>query len=155
MLIPIVIAATAGAIAWKKHKRKPLTAEEQTIFTQTLKDSGTLGPDKLKTMAKAYKTQGHVAQAKELEKRAALLSAPPAVQNARKAAFKKAMDSTDAAAVKKVAAAFHSVGHYEAASKLRNYAKGLLTHFPGAAKVKVSTKASVTGEEQANAAGED
>jgi len=129
MLLPIVLVGTAAAVAWKKHKRKPMTVEQKTIFTQALKDSATLGADKLKTMAQAYRSQGFIAEAKELEKRAALLNAPPEIQEARKAAFKKAMNSVDAAAVKKVAAAFQAVGHYEAASKLRNYAKGLVTHY--------------------------
>lgn len=125
MIVPIVLAGGAG-YAWWKHKKhaKGMTPERKATFEALLKDQ-TVTPDKLITMGKEFDSAGLKAEGNELRKRAAILTAPKATLDARKDAFKKAMNSADAAAVKSVAEAFHKVGHYEAATKLRNYAKGL------------------------------
>ncbi len=146
MIVPIAIGlGTVAAVAWKKRHKQSMTAQDKVIFDSALKDSKTLGPDKLKTLATAFEKKGAKAEAGELRKRAALLAAPPAVQEQRKTVFKKAMNSADATAIKKVADAFHAVGHYEASSKLRNYASGLIKNFPGV-KAKVAAQAKVNGE---------
>lgn len=125
MIVPVVLAL-AGGLAWHKHKKHSvgMTPKRKLVFEGLLKDPKAT-PDQLNAMAKEFKSAGLKAEGNELSKRAAILTAPPETLAARKAAFKKAMNSHDAAAVKAVADAFHKVGHYEAASKLRNYAKGL------------------------------
>ncbi len=147
MIVPIVLAlGTAGAVAWKKRHKKPtMTAQDKVIFDGALKDSKTLGADKLNTLAAAFEKKGAKAEAGELRKRATLLSAPPEVQEQRKTVFKQAMNSTNATGIQKVAEAFHKTGHYEAAAKLRKYAGGLLKNFPGVKK-KAAAAAAVAGE---------
>ncbi len=124
-LVPIALVL-GGGYAWHKHKKHAIgmTPKRKQIFEAMLQDPKAT-PEQLTTMAKEFKSAGLKAEGDELLKRAAILTAPPETLAARKAAFKKAMNSHDAAAVKLVADAFHKVGHYEAATKLRNYAKGL------------------------------
>lgn len=142
-LVPIAIAGVVGLAAWKATKKKGMTPERKKIFDaamRTLND-----PVKLRTLADSFEKEGLKAEAGELRKRAAIFSAPKSVLEERKKVFKKAMDSKNPSAIKKVAAAFHKVGHYEAASKLRSYAKGFFK--PTASPGKVGFKLGVHGEE--------
>jgi hypothetical protein len=137
MIVPIVLAAGAAYGVWRHKKHaKGMTPIRKATFEALLKDPKVTA-DKLTTMAKEFEAAGLKAEGAELKKRASILTAPPATLEARKAAFKKAMNSTDQAAVKKMAEVFHKVGHYEAATKLRNYAKGLFHHGNTSATIKV------------------
>ena len=139
MIVPIVIAASVGALAWKHSKKKGMTPERKKVFEAAMRSLR--DPAKLEALADAFCKEGLKAECKELQKRANLMklsqSNDPkakAVLAGRKVAFKKAMGSKDPGAIKKVAAAFHNMGHYESAAKLRNYAKGLF-HTSGSVKV--------------------
>jgi hypothetical protein len=130
MLVPVVIGIGTGYAWWKHHKSKSpngMTPKRKAIFEAALKDPK-LSSEKLLALAKSFDSCGLRAEGDELRKRAAIIGAPPALLASRKVTFKKAMSSTNQTAVQKVAAAFHAIGHYEAASKLRNYAKGLMSH---------------------------
>lgn len=129
MIIPIVIGTGLAYAAWKKHKsHMGMTPTRKKIFEATLKSQK--DPQKIRQMAVTFDKAGLKAEGDELRKRAAILSAPPETVKARREAFVKAIKSTDQAAVKKVAEAFHKLGHYDAAAKLRAYSRGLLAHFP-------------------------
>lgn len=143
-IIPVAGVALLGAAAVRQYrKRDKMTPESKRVFEQamkTLKD-----PAKLRTLAAAFDKEGLKPQGDELRKRAAIFAAPPKVQEQRRQVFKKAMNSNNPVAVKKVAAAFQKVGHYEGAQKLRNYARGLFKVSP-----KVQAKATVHGDESCN-----
>lgn len=144
MIVPILVGAGLLGVAYKATKKKGMTPERKKVFEaamRTLRD-----PAKLEQLADAFCKEGLKAECKELQKRANLMklaqSSDPkakAVLAGRKVAFKKAMSSTDPTAIKKVAAAFHNMGHYESAAKLRSYAKGLF-HPSATAKVKIGAE---------------
>ena len=139
MIVPALIGSGLVYAAWKKHHQKGpsgMTPGRKKVFEVTLKAQK--DPAKVLTMAATFDKAGLKAEAGELKKRAAILSAPPSVVKARKEVFLKALKSTDQAAVKKVADAFHNLGHYDAAAKLRAYSRGLLSHFPGKASAAAS-----------------
>jgi hypothetical protein len=141
-LVPIAIGAVVSAAAWKKFKKPPaMTDARKKIFEQAMKTLN--DPAKLKTLATEFEKEGLKFQGSELRKRAAIFAAPPEVKAQRKAVFKKAMDSNNPTAIKKVAAAFHKVGHYESAAKLRDYARGLFKSMP---QNKVKMTAGVHGD---------
>ena len=127
--IPVVVGSLAAYSAWRKFKKPPaMTPERKKIFEQAMKTLNE--PDKLRKLADEFEKQGLKGQAAELRKRAAIFAASPAVKEQRRQVFKKAMNSNNPTAIKTVAAAFHKVGHYEAAQKLRNYARGLFKNMP-------------------------
>jgi hypothetical protein len=141
-LFPLAIAGTVGIAAWRKFKKPPaMTDARKKIFEQAMKTLN--DPTKLRTLATEFEKEGLKFQGAELRKRAAIFAAPPEVKAQRKAVFKKAMDSSNPTAIKKVAAAFHKVGHYESAAKLRDYARGLFKSQPA---VKVKMTAGVHGD---------
>lgn len=135
-LIPIAVASLAGYGAWRKFKKPAaMTPERKKIFEQAMRTLD--DPEKLRKLADEFEKQKLKPQANELRKRAAIFAASPAVKEQRKQVFKKAMNSSNPTAIKQVAAAFHKVGHYEAAEKLRKYAQGLF-HKPAKGKVTVN-----------------
>ena len=141
MIIPILIGSGVAFAAWKKHHQtgpQGMTPTRKKVFEATLKTQP--DPAKVQAMARTFEKAGLKAEAAELQKRAAILSAPPHVVKARKEAFVKALKSTDQAAVKKVADAFHAMGHYDAAAKLRSYGRGLLSHFPAKASATMGAR---------------
>jgi hypothetical protein len=124
-----------------------MTPERKKVFESALQDPKMTAPQ-LTTLADSFHSSGLKAEAAELKKRAAILTAPPHVVQARTEAFKKAIKSTNAAAVAKVAAAFHAMGHYQAATKLRTYARGLVGFKASAAPTAPSVTAGIhIGEE--------
>lgn len=128
-VVPVAVASLVGYGAWRQFKKpKAMTPERKKIFEQAMKTLDS--PEKLRKLADEFDKQGLKAQGNELRKRASIFAAPPAVKEQRKKAFKKAMNSNNPVAIKTVAAAFHKVGHYEAAQKLRNYARGLFKSMP-------------------------
>lgn len=123
-LIPVVALAVGGGLAYKRAKaKKGMTPERQKIFQSALKN--VTDPVKLENLAKQYDKEGLRAYGDELRKRAKLRAMPPEQQKARDTAFRKALSSTDPAAVQRVARAFHKEGAYGAAKHLNDYAKGL------------------------------
>lgn len=127
-MLPVILGALAvgtGVAVYKKHKKSAgMTPQRKQVFeaaVKTLKE-----PSKLHSLADAFKKEGLAAESLILKKRAELFSASPAVVEQKKAVFKQAMKSTKPDAVKAVANEFHKQGHFEVASQLRNYAKGLL-----------------------------
>lgn len=141
-LFPLAVAGTVAVAAYKKFKKPPaMTEARKKIFEQAMKTLN--DPAKLRTLATEFEKEGLKFQGAELRKRAAIFAAPPEVKAQRKAIFKKAMDSNNPTAIKKVAAAFHKVGHYESAAKLRDYARGLFRAQPA---VKVKMTAGVHGD---------
>lgn len=123
MIVPLAIGTGVAVLAWKARKKQGMTPIRKKTFEAAMKTQKE--PDKLHKLAAAFHKEGLKAEAAELRKRAAIFSAPPETIEKRKQVFKQAMSSNNPDAVKKVASAFHRMGHYEAAQKLRNYAKGI------------------------------
>jgi hypothetical protein len=123
-LLPLGVAALAGAAAWKVRKKKTgLTPEREAVYVaalRTLKD-----PVGLRKLAEAFGKEGLLAERDLLLKRAALRDLPPETKKARREAFKKGMKSQDAAGIEALAKAFESQGASGAAATLREYAEGL------------------------------
>jgi hypothetical protein len=124
LVIPIGVGVLIGAAAWATRKPKGEMTPERTIVydtaLKTVKD-----PEKLKILSEAFRKEGLTAQADLLQKRATLRELPPDVKEARRAAFRKGMASTDPKAVNELADAFEKEGASGAADALRKYASGL------------------------------
>jgi hypothetical protein len=129
-VVPIVVVGLAGGALWrvKRVKYGVMTPDRKKVFEDNLKSQK--DPIKLRTLADAYQKMGLKTEATELRKRAALREAPESLKKQRAAAFQKAISSSDPAKVHTVANAFHLIGAYEAASKLRNYARNLVAGTP-------------------------
>lgn len=128
-IVPVVVVGLAGGALWrvKKLKYGVMTPERKEFFEKSLKLKD---PIKLRTVADSYQKMGLKTEANELRKRAALREAPKELKDKRTAAFQKAISSTDPNKVSVVANAFHAIGAYEAAQKLRNYARHLISGNP-------------------------
>ncbi len=135
VLIPIGMALLAGTAAYAKSKREKaatdpaVVAHRQMLYETAIGavDSNTAikDPMKLRTLARVFRSEGLVAEADMLEKRAALRELPPEVVEARREAFRKLMECADATRVLAAAAAFENEGATGAAENLRKYAAGL------------------------------
>ena len=123
ILLPVAIAALAGTafIMAKKPAPGVMTPDRQSILDTAL-TSKDIEPDKLRALAKVFAGNGLPLQADLLEKRAKLRELPPDVKEARKAAFRAAMESTNPAGIRVVADAFQNEGATGAAAALRTRA---------------------------------
>jgi len=130
IVLPLIVTSVGGLAWWrvKKQKYGKMTPDRKKLFEEALKTMK--DPVKLRSLADTYEKYGLKAEAKELRKRAALREAPAAVKEKRTEVFKKALDSTDPHKVSKVADAYHKIGAYGAADKLRKYASGLVPGTP-------------------------
>jgi hypothetical protein len=100
-----------------------MTPERKKVYEtalESLKD-----PEKLRSLADAFDKEGLKDEAIMLRKRAALRELPASSKEARKAAFRKGMSSSDPKAVRVLATAFHKQGATGAAQALKKYAEGL------------------------------
>lgn len=136
-LVPIAVGAVTGCIAAVvRRRRRPLltmTAERQRIYDAaltTLRD-----PEKMRSLAIAFRQGGLRAEADMLEKRAALKELSPEVRQQRREIIKKALSHRDPKVVREVAAAFDKVGSTGAAATLRRYAAGLSHTRPAVRKM--------------------
>lgn len=130
MLLPLTMFSLIGAAAYRQMKRlKPLSpeikAQRKIVYDAALNSKQT--PENLRTLAEAFRNEGMMAEAKMLDKRAALREAPKELTQARREAFKRAMASKDVAGIKELSAAFDDIGATGAAKKLSDYAKALET----------------------------
>ena len=125
IVLPVIVASAGGLAWWKVKKQKygKMTPERKKLFEEALRSMK--DPAKLRELANVFQNYGLKAEAKELRKRAALRDAPADVKKKRAEAFQKGLNSTDPQKVSKLADAFHKVGAYGAADKLRKYASGL------------------------------
>lgn len=126
-LIPLFIGSLlvgGGAAAHRHIKRRAFTPQRKQIYETAMQSCR--DPVKLRQLAESFRSQGLTAQAKMLEKRAALREVPKDMAEARKVVFKAALQSKDPAAVLKVAQAHEQVGALGAAQRLRDYAQTLL-----------------------------
>lgn len=120
MLLPIVVAALAGLAYWQKPWKR-LTPEKRAAYENAMRELR--DAPKLRTLAEAYAKQGFKKEAEMLTRRAKCLELPPEVKAARRAAFEKAMASTNADQIESMAKAFEQQGQTLTAATLRNYAK--------------------------------
>lgn len=127
-MIPLLIigAAVAGGsyLVAKSKKSGVMTPQRQVIYNAALEHEK--DPANLKTLARAFRSEGLVAQADLLDKRAALRLLPDAVQEARRAVITEALASNDAGYVAAMAGEFDKVGASGAAHSLRQHASGLI-----------------------------
>ena len=128
MLVELGILGLVSLAAYQAMKPGPgvMTPERRLVFRHALnKIDPPLPPEKLSELADLFDAQGLPAYSEILRKRAAMRSRPPEVKAAYRAAFRKAMGSTDANAVRALATALESQGLVGNAAKLRTYAIGL------------------------------
>jgi len=123
-LLPIVLGG-AVLLAWRRAQSpsKTPTAEQKIVFDNAV--VAEVKPEKLQTLAEAFKEEGLPDQAKILETRAAWYSAPPEEKQARRDAFRVGMASQEPDKVEALADAFEQQVALGAASDLRKYAAGL------------------------------
>lgn len=125
--VPLAIVGLATGVGVVRHhnkKKHKLTPEQEKVYSQalkTLKD-----PVKLKALADKFAAQGFTHEADMLRKRAGLRALPVETKKARRAAFKKALTSKDPTKVHALADLFHKEGAVGSATRLREYAKGLI-----------------------------
>lgn len=116
-----------GLWAYFRPGKKPLSpavaAERKAIFEGAMNDLA--DPVRLRALADTFAGEGMKVEADFLRKRANLKELPDATQQARRAAFRKAMTSHDPDAVRAVAKAFRREGALGAARDLETYARGL------------------------------
>lgn len=129
MLLPIGIGLLAGGAWIAKNQRdkansSPARIAERAAIYETAINTK-LDPDKLRTLAAAFRDEGLIAEATMLEKRASLSEAPPDVKAQRTAVFRQALASDDVQAVREVADAFEALGASGACAKLRAHADGI------------------------------
>lgn len=126
-LLPVAIVGLAGLAYFKVRGSKAgeMTPERKMVYETALATEK--DPEKLKTLAEAYKAEGLKAPAEMLQKRAALRLLPPEVKEQRRDAFKKGMTSTEPEKVMTLAKAFNAEGATGAAASLKKYAVGLKT----------------------------
>lgn len=125
-LIPIGIGLLLGGSAWagKKHiEKRRFTPERRMIFDTAMEKVKDIG--KLNHLADVFEKEGLKAQATLLRKRARLRGLPQAQKDARREAMRKALASTDIAALKRFADALHSETAYANEAKIRSYIKTL------------------------------
>jgi len=126
LLLPVAVAILAGSayIMAKKPAPGVMTPDRQSILDTAL-TSKDIEPVKLRALAKVFADNGLPLQADLLEKRAKLRELPSDVKEARKAAFRAAMESTNPAGIRVVADAFEKEGATGAAAALRTRAFNL------------------------------
>jgi hypothetical protein len=136
LLLPVAVAILAGTAYVMAKKPEPgvMNPNRQSILDTAL-TSKDVEPAQLRALAKVFADNGLPLQADLLEKRAKLRELPPDVKEARKAAFRAAMESTNPAAIRFVADAFETEGATGAAAALRKRAFDL--EHPAAAPVPV------------------
>lgn len=137
ILLPIAIIALVGTAGVAQHRRgkkatDPRIAAERMVIYKTAigaddPSTAVKDPTKLRSLANVFRSEGMLAEADMLEKRAALQELSEDVKAARKEAFRQGMASTDPAKVHALADAFDSQGATGAADNLRKYASGLAT----------------------------
>ena len=123
ILLPVAVAALVGTAFVMAKKPAPgvMTPDRQSILDTAL-TSKDIEPVKLRALAKVFADNGLPLQADLLEKRAKLRELPSDVKEARKAAFRAAMESTNPAGIRVVADAFEKEGATGAAAALRTRA---------------------------------
>jgi len=125
-LIPAAIVLGGAGVAWyKARKRQPkMTPARKKLYQEALRSLKE--PAKLRKLADEFEKEGLKHEASMLRKRADLRAKPQPQKDAHADAFRKGMASKNPEAVKKLASAFSKQGALAAASKLTQYAKGLV-----------------------------
>jgi hypothetical protein len=137
ILIPLAIIGLIGTAGIAQHTRTKKAADPRTLAERMVIYKTAIGaddpstalkdPNKLRSLANSFRSEGMSAEADMLEKRAALQERPTEVKEAHKEAFRQGMASTDPDKVIALAEAFDSMGCTGAAGNLRKYASGLTT----------------------------
>lgn len=121
--LPMTVALLAGTAFFLKKKKGGMTPARLAVYQNAI--SNERDPEKLRMLAASFKSEGLDAEADMLEKRARLRELPKETKEARRAAFKQAMNSTNVDAIMGMAKAYESEGATGAAETLRKYAMGL------------------------------
>lgn len=120
-----------------------ITPKRRLIFAramETIKD-----PIELRKLADVFEAQGLTTEARLLRKRASLRELPPETRERRKAAFRRAMASTDPKDILRAAEAFEQEGAIDAAKMLRAHAVAAQTDpSPPGKQVASSRRAQYT-----------
>lgn len=128
-LIPIAIAALAGAAIIVKRRRDAQSSEQgqmtparQVVYEQAMQSDD---PIAVAQAAQAFQAQGLPAQAAALQAKAKIAAVPKNLQDARLEVLKAALNSKDKAQVKTIARSFHGEGYAESGMILDRYAESL------------------------------
>lgn len=151
MLLPLATLVIAlGGMAFVKSKRPGvMTADRDRLYRAAI--GGSLKtPEKLRTLADLFEKERLFPQAQLLRQRAALRELPDDIKKQRRLVFRRAMRSTNKAAVIAIANAYDKEGCTTACEKLRAYASGLPDVGPSAPPITPpppdGMQASDTGE---------
>jgi hypothetical protein len=117
------LAALLAGAWWRSQRPGVMTEERDRIYRNCI--AGKVPTDRMREIADAFEKERCFPQAKFLRQRIELRELPQEQKELRAAVFRKAMGSTNKAAVLRVAAAYESQAATIAASKLRKYASGL------------------------------
>lgn len=125
VIIPLLVTVigASGTAIYRRTKPGVMTPERKKIYLAALKTLKK--PDQLRKLAEGFRKEGLRAEAELLEKRAALRELPAETQQARRAVFRKAIQSKNKNAVLNVAAAFMADGATGAGAALKKYAESL------------------------------
>lgn len=129
-VIPVtIVVLCCGSYLRKNRNRGVMTPERMKIYSAAI--SGALkDPASLDRLANAFAGEGLSEQAVLLRKRAILRRLSKDVKEARRAVWKKAMQSKNKTAVFNLAAEYDKQGCTAAAMRLREYASGLPDKIP-------------------------
>jgi hypothetical protein len=150
ILLPVAVALLAGTAYVMSKKPEPgvMNPNRQAVLDTAL-TSKDIEPAQLRALAKVFTDNGLPLQADLLEKRAKLRELPPDVKEARKAAFRTAMESTNADGIRVVADAFEKEGATGAATALRKRAFDLDHPTPAAVSPAKPVNTSTVAEQAA------
>lgn len=123
----IVLTGTSFGLARARSKAQREARTPERMATYRVALVSVRSPEKLIELATAFDEVGLAEEAENLRGRAALRSAPPELQEARKKVFRRLMACRDPAKVVEGANAFSKVKCFAAAADLRKYASGLAT----------------------------
>lgn len=126
MLIPVAVVLSTITL-YRIYRRPPrigMTGKRMQIYQSalvTLKQ-----PEKLRALAAAFESEGLIAEADLLNKRAAIRELPKSKREARREVFRKAIQSSNIPAIRAVADEFRAAGCTGAAANLYQHADSLV-----------------------------
>lgn len=130
--LPIAVLSLCGVAIIKKTSQKETANQERKTFMngerKAIYESALRSlrePEKLLILAAKFEGEGLKNEGWALRQRARLRALPTETKQARRRAFKSAMASTNPEAVERMAQAFEQDFCFDAATKLREYAKEL------------------------------
>jgi hypothetical protein len=145
MLVPIAVVLGTVTLfrAYRRPRRVGMTGKRMQIYQSalvTLKQ-----PEKLRALAAAFESEGLLAEAELLKKRAAIRELPKSKREERRNIFRRAIQSSNIAAIRAVADEFRAAGCTGAAANLYQHADSLIEQ---AEAIQVQRVAAMGSDEE-------